>query len=150
MPVAQRLSTALTFCLLITLLVVLPVSGLEEALKDLKAKDNILPKLMSAGSSNTDSLFDRELKKYDGIKADVTRNVQRNSELLAAIARDAQVRLIWFASCHSVLPGLLNVVLHRMGLARGLRFLLQQLLAWPCFECGPMRVCCPACWEKYQ
>jgi hypothetical protein len=45
----------------------------------------------AAGSSNTDALFDRELKKYDTLKADVAKNVASNSELLAAIARDAQV-----------------------------------------------------------
>jgi len=66
-------------------------AGLEEALKDLKGRDNILPKLMAAGSSNTDALFERELKKYDPIKADVARNVQRNVELLMALSRDSQV-----------------------------------------------------------
>lgn len=44
-----------------------------------------------AGSSNTDALFEREIKKYDAIKADVARNVARNEELLAAVSRDAQV-----------------------------------------------------------
>lgn len=47
---------------------------------------------MHAGSANTDALFDKELKKYDAIKADVARNVARNEELLAAVSRDAQVR----------------------------------------------------------
>jgi hypothetical protein len=46
---------------------------------------------MHAGSANTDALFDKELKKYDAIKADVARNVARNEELLAAVSRDAQV-----------------------------------------------------------
>jgi hypothetical protein len=46
---------------------------------------------MSAGSANTDALFDRELKKYDTLRADVAANVGRNEELLAAISRDAQV-----------------------------------------------------------
>lgn len=44
------------------------------------------------GSSNTDALFDKELKKYDALKVDVARNVTRNEELLAAVSRDAQVR----------------------------------------------------------
>lgn len=44
-----------------------------------------------AGNSNTDALFDKELKKYDAIKVDVARNVARNEELLAAVSRDAQV-----------------------------------------------------------
>lgn len=68
-----------------------PHPGLEEALKDQKTKDNILPKLMSSSSGNLDNLFNIEIKKYDGLKADVARNVSRNDELLAAIARDAQV-----------------------------------------------------------
>jgi hypothetical protein len=67
-------------------------AGLEDRLKELKGRDNILPKLMSAGSANTDALFDRELKKYDTLKSDVAANVGRNEELLAAISRDAQVR----------------------------------------------------------
>lgn len=48
--------------------------------------------LVCAGSANTDALFDKELKKYDAIKADVARNVARNEELLAAVSREAQVR----------------------------------------------------------
>eukprot|EP00879_Flechtneria_rotunda_P013649 GHRR01014259.1.p1 GENE.GHRR01014259.1~~GHRR01014259.1.p1 ORF type:complete len:727 (+),score=319.48 GHRR01014259.1:344-2524(+) len=87
-------------------------AGLEEALKELKAKDNILPKLMAAGSSNTDTLFDRELKKYDEIKADVARNVARNTELLSAITRDAQAFKAvfevpaWRASCEAAAAGI--------------------------------------------
>jgi hypothetical protein len=42
-------------------------------------------------SANTDALFDRKLKKYDTLTADVAANVGRNAELLAAISRDAQV-----------------------------------------------------------
>ncbi|KAF8060549.1 BRO1 [Scenedesmus sp. PABB004] len=65
-------------------------AGLEEALKDAKARDNILPKLMAAGSAATDALFERELAKYGPLRADVDANVARNDELLGAIARDAQ------------------------------------------------------------
>jgi hypothetical protein len=49
------------------------------------------PPSTHAGSSNTDALFERELKKYEPIQADVARNVSRNEELLAAVSRDAQV-----------------------------------------------------------
>lgn len=47
---------------------------------------------VAPGSSNTDALFDKELKKYDALKVDVARNTTRNEELLAAVSRDAQVR----------------------------------------------------------
>ena len=67
-----------------------PSAGLEEAIRDQKQKENILPQLMSGAP--VDALFDREIKKYDGLKADVARNVTRNDELLAALTRDAQVR----------------------------------------------------------
>eukprot|EP00878_Enallax_costatus_P005711 GHUV01005989.1.p1 GENE.GHUV01005989.1~~GHUV01005989.1.p1 ORF type:complete len:726 (+),score=266.47 GHUV01005989.1:1137-3314(+) len=110
-------------------------AGLEEALKDLKAKDNILPKLMSAGSSNTDALFDRELKKYEGIRADVARNVQRNSELLAAITRDAQMFkavfevAAWRAACESAATGIKNTLKTYKEvldhLSEGLRFYMS-------------------------
>jgi hypothetical protein len=76
-------------------------TGLEEAIRDLKQKENILPQLMSGAP--VDALFDKEIKKYDGLKADVTRNVTRNDELLGALTRDAQVSL---GGAHDVnLPG---------------------------------------------
>lgn len=50
-------------------------AGLEEQLKELKNKDNILPQLMASASANIDALFAQELKKYDTIKADVAANV---------------------------------------------------------------------------
>eukprot|EP00775_Hariotina_reticulata_P008073 gene8073-8268_t len=110
-------------------------AGLEEALKELKGRDNILPKLMAAGSSNTDALFERELKKYDPIKADVARNVQRNAELLAALSRDSQMFKAafevgaWRVSCEAaaggikgVLSGYKEVLDH---LSEGLRFYMS-------------------------
>jgi hypothetical protein len=45
----------------------------------------------TAGSAATDALFDKELKKYEPLRADVARNVARNEELLAAVSRDSQV-----------------------------------------------------------
>ncbi|WIA15140.1 hypothetical protein OEZ85_001828 [Tetradesmus obliquus] len=87
-------------------------AGLEDRLKELKARDNILPKLMAAGSANTDALFERELKKYDALKADVAANVGRNAELLAAISRDAQAFKAvfevpaWRAACEGAAGGI--------------------------------------------
>lgn len=60
-----------------------PTTGLEEALRDTKAKDNILPKLMASPAAAFDALFVTELKKYEGLKAGVARNVGTNDELLA-------------------------------------------------------------------
>lgn len=66
-------------------------SGLEEAVREMKGRDNILPKLMACGSGATDALFERELKKYEPLAADVAANATRNQELLSALTRDAQV-----------------------------------------------------------
>jgi hypothetical protein len=60
-------------------------AGIEESLRDMKEKDNILPKIMAAAESY-DTLFAREIAKYDGIKADVEANVQRSQQLLGQIA----------------------------------------------------------------
>lgn len=110
-------------------------AGLEEALKELKGKDNILPKLMGAGSSSTDALFVKELKKYDAIKDDVARNVARNEELLAAISRDAQVFKTlfevgaWRAACANAsahVKGIVKVFKEvEDHLAEGLRFYMS-------------------------
>ncbi|KAF5836068.1 ALIX V-shaped domain binding to HIV-domain-containing protein [Dunaliella salina] len=60
-------------------------SGIEEALNDLKSKDNILPKIMSVNQQAHDSLFASELKKYDVLVADIKRNSEAQTELLARI-----------------------------------------------------------------
>lgn len=49
-------------------------ASIEEALKEERNKDNILPKLM-ASSGRSDSIFTEELKKYDELK------VSRTSQL---------------------------------------------------------------------
>lgn len=54
-------------------------ASIEEALKEERNKDNILPKLM-ASSGRSDSIFTEELKKYDELK------VSQTSQLTAHIA----------------------------------------------------------------
>jgi len=105
-------------------------AGLEEAISDQKQKENILPQLMSGAP--VDALFDREIKKYDGLKADVARNVTRNDELLAALTRDAQAfRTVfevasWRAACDASAAGMKSSLkLYREvldHLSEGLRF----------------------------
>ena len=46
-------------------------ASIEEALKEERNKDNILPKLM-ASSGRSDSIFTEELKKYDELKVSDT------------------------------------------------------------------------------
>ncbi|CAD7700541.1 unnamed protein product [Ostreobium quekettii] len=59
-------------------------AGLEDALKERKTKDNILPKLLSSAGSQ-DDLFHNELKKYDDLKADVKDNLEKQAQLLTDI-----------------------------------------------------------------
>ncbi|KAH6554861.1 hypothetical protein KP509_1Z301200 [Ceratopteris richardii] len=59
-------------------------AGLEDALKEMKQKDNILPKILSTSGSCED-LFKRELAKYDPICAEVSKNVEAQGRLLLQI-----------------------------------------------------------------
>lgn len=59
-------------------------AGLEDALKEMKQKDNILPKLLST-SGSCDDLFKKELAKYDPICVEVSKNVQAQEMLLKQI-----------------------------------------------------------------
>eukprot|EP00250_Pteridium_aquilinum_P010073 c19135_g1_i1 orf=271-2889(+) len=59
-------------------------AGLEDALKELKRKDNILPKLLSSPGS-CDDLFKKELAKYDPICLEVSKNVEAQERLLQQI-----------------------------------------------------------------
>ncbi|GBF94332.1 hypothetical protein Rsub_06954 [Raphidocelis subcapitata] len=86
-------------------------AGIEEALKELKGKDNILPKLMATPSSGYDALFERELAKYSKLRADAAASAARNDEALAALARNAQAFrsafevAAWRASCDAAAAG---------------------------------------------
>lgn len=59
-------------------------AGLEDMLKEMKRKDNILPKLMTTSGSYED-LFKRELGKYDQICQEVSKNVDAQEKLLQQI-----------------------------------------------------------------
>lgn len=59
-------------------------AGLEDMLKEMKQKDNILPKLMSTSGSYED-LFKKEIGKYDQICEEVSRNVEAQERLLQQI-----------------------------------------------------------------
>lgn len=59
-------------------------AGLEDMLKEMKRKDNILPKLMSTSGSYED-LFKKELAKYDPICQEVSKNVEAQDRLLQQI-----------------------------------------------------------------
>eukprot|EP00899_Mesostigma_viride_P016596 jgi/Mesvir1/24938/Mv16914-RA.2 len=59
-------------------------AGLEEALQEMKQKDNILPRLMST-SESYDALFQQELKKYEPLRSEVSRNISSAQALLRQI-----------------------------------------------------------------
>ncbi|XP_024989602.1 vacuolar-sorting protein BRO1-like [Cynara cardunculus var. scolymus] len=59
-------------------------AGLEDMLKDMKRKDDILPKLMTSIGSHED-LFRKEIAKYDQICEDISQNLQAQEQLLLHI-----------------------------------------------------------------
>lgn len=59
-------------------------AGLEDALKEMKREDNILPKLLSTSGSCED-LFKKELAKFDPICIEVSKNVEAQGQLLQQI-----------------------------------------------------------------
>ncbi|KAI3730629.1 hypothetical protein L1987_61801 [Smallanthus sonchifolius] len=72
-------------------------AGLEDMLKDMKTKDEILPKLMTSTGSYED-LFRKEIAKYGHICEDISQNLQAQEQLLLQIqAQNSQ-----FASTFNV------------------------------------------------
>ncbi|XP_071686334.1 vacuolar-sorting protein BRO1-like [Rutidosis leptorrhynchoides] len=59
-------------------------AGLEDMLKDMKRKDDILPKLMTSTGSYED-LFRKEISKYDHISEEISQNLQAQEQLLLQI-----------------------------------------------------------------
>lgn len=49
-----------------------------------KGRDNILPRIMASSEGHT-ALFAHELAKYNGLKADITKNVERQRQLLGLL-----------------------------------------------------------------
>ncbi|KAJ3680330.1 hypothetical protein LUZ60_016608 [Juncus effusus] len=60
------------------------LAKLEEKLKETKAKDDILPKLL-AGISSEEDLFSKEIGKYNPICEEISINIQSHKELLLQI-----------------------------------------------------------------
>ncbi|EEF30151.1 Programmed cell death 6-interacting protein, putative [Ricinus communis] len=59
-------------------------AGLEDMLKEMKRKDDILPKLMTSTGSYED-LFRKEIAKYDQICEDIAQNIEAQEQLLLQI-----------------------------------------------------------------
>uniref|UniRef100_A0A803QRE8 RNA helicase n=1 Tax=Cannabis sativa TaxID=3483 RepID=A0A803QRE8_CANSA len=69
---------------------------LEDMLKDMKRKDDILPKLMTSTGSFED-LFRKEIAKYDHICEDIAHNIDAQEQLLMQIqARNEDFAAIFF------------------------------------------------------
>ncbi|KAJ8447630.1 hypothetical protein Cgig2_031684 [Carnegiea gigantea] len=59
-------------------------AGLEDMLKEMRRKDDILPKLMTSTGSYED-LFKKEIAKYDNICKDISQNIEAQEQLLMQI-----------------------------------------------------------------
>ncbi|KAK6790698.1 hypothetical protein RDI58_009779 [Solanum bulbocastanum] len=59
-------------------------AGLEDMLKDMKRKDDILPKLMTFTGSQED-LFRKEIAKYDHLCEEISQNLEAQEQLLLQI-----------------------------------------------------------------
>ncbi|CAN4124977.1 unnamed protein product [Withania somnifera] len=59
-------------------------AGLEDMLKEMKRKDDILPKLMTSTGYHED-LFRKEIAKYDHICEEVSQNIEAQEQLLLQI-----------------------------------------------------------------
>ncbi|KAL5553360.1 hypothetical protein UlMin_040761 [Ulmus minor] len=59
-------------------------AGLEDMLKEMKRKDDILPKLMTSTGSYED-LFRKEISKYDHICEEIGQNIEAQEQLLLQI-----------------------------------------------------------------
>jgi programmed cell death 6-interacting protein len=59
-------------------------AGLEDMLKEMKRKDDILPKLMTSTGSYED-LFRKEISKYDHICEEIAQNIEAQEQLLLQI-----------------------------------------------------------------
>ncbi|KDP34986.1 hypothetical protein JCGZ_09274 [Jatropha curcas] len=59
-------------------------AGLEDMLKEMKRKDDILPKLMTSTGSYED-LFRKEIAKYDQICEDISQNIEAQEQVLLQI-----------------------------------------------------------------
>ncbi|KAL4420092.1 hypothetical protein ABPG77_000573 [Micractinium sp. CCAP 211/92] len=86
-------------------------AALEEALKDRKNKDNVLPRLLG-GTDCPDELFQAELKKYDDLVMEVDNNVSKSAQLLDVVAaaqatfRQAYGYAEWRRACESAAAGI--------------------------------------------
>ncbi|KAM3328521.1 vacuolar-sorting protein BRO1 [Capsicum galapagoense] len=64
-------------------------AGLEDMLKEMKRKDDILPKLMTSTGSHED-LFRKEIAKYDHICEEISKNLEAQEQLLLQIQAQNQ------------------------------------------------------------
>ncbi|EMS66495.1 hypothetical protein TRIUR3_25355 [Triticum urartu] len=74
-------------------------AGLEDHLKEMKRKDDILPKLM-AGVGAHDDLFRKEIAKYDPICAEIADNIVAQEQLLLQIQDDILPKLMAGVGAH--------------------------------------------------
>ncbi|KAL4858651.1 Vacuolar-sorting protein [Chlorella vulgaris] len=107
-------------------------AALEEALKERKNRDNVLPMLLGGGGSSPDELFQSELKKYDDLVMEVDNNVSKSQQLLDVIAANQSIFKSsygfpeWRRACEGAASGVkASIKMYkelRDNLGEGLRF----------------------------
>lgn len=66
-------------------------AGIEATAKAIKERDNIMAKVMAAENPGAhEALFERELAKYDEVKAAVARNVSSQADVLGRLRRERE------------------------------------------------------------
>lgn len=82
-------------------------AAMEETVRDIKMKDNVLPKLLATPPQGHEALFAAEMKKYDGIQEDMQRNLEQQNKTLIDVEMGHKSFMLvfdvagWRASCEA-------------------------------------------------
>lgn len=102
-------------------------AALEDALRERKHKDNILPKLMGDGGAGHEELFKESLAAYDDVKTDIKENLDRQKQLLTYLGEavrafretfnvsDWQAKVDHYAGEMREKVQIFEVILYRVG-----------------------------------
>eukprot|EP00955_Chlamydomonas_euryale_P037487 350782-Chlamydomonas_euryale.AAC.3 len=64
-------------------------AAMEDAVRDVKTGDNVLPKLMATPAAGHEALFAAEMQKYDAVRADADKNLEQ--QVCARVRRGAVI-----------------------------------------------------------
>lgn len=89
-------------------------AGIEDTMRQIKEKDNIMSKVMAKTCDDYEPLFAEELAKYDQVKGAIANNVSSQSDILSRL-RDTHAR---FVSAYDV-PGWRSAMASHAEVVRG-------------------------------